>query len=205
MYSKILILFTFLFGFSTNAQMQYFDVKGNKITEQEYEKIRRKGDQLKVYNDSLQISKVIPTRSAAGEINSIEFITKLEKNLGIEINTKHPTIIEFYPGKDACNSTSTSVKDLASVQLYNETEANKVTTTNFINIYKDKEGIKTLDYLVWYKDPNQMVEKTFFVDHYPCSSFVILYNNKYRSYFGEFSTKELTKQLKEIVSSSNPK
>ncbi|MFV0149324.1 hypothetical protein OBJ96_02215 [Empedobacter falsenii] len=182
--------------------MQYFDVNGNQISEKAYNKIKRKNNQLKVFNDSLKIAKIIPTRTVYGDIDAKDFIHNLSKKLGIEINTDYPTVINYYPGKDPCNTTSASAEGLKNVQLHNEYSANKITTTNFINIYKNKEGIITFNDLIWYKDPNQIVEKTFFEYHYPCSSFVILHNNKYISYFGEYSYTYLLKNLRKIISPS---
>lgn len=203
MKSKILILTTFLISQISFSQMQYYDVKGNNVSEKTYNRLNTKNNQLKVFNDSLKIAKIIPTRTVHGNIDTKTFVHNLSEKLGIEINTDYPTIIEYYPGKDPCNTTSANAEDLKNMQLYSEYSANKITPTNFINIYKSKEGIITINDLIWYKDPNRIIEKTFFEYHYPCSSYVILHDDKYISYFGEFSNKDLLKNLRKIISPSN--
>ncbi|CAD7804769.1 hypothetical protein CHRY9390_01271 [Chryseobacterium aquaeductus] len=182
------------------SQKTYFDEDDKIISEKEFNARQIPFGKLKVCNDSLQECKIIPTRSEDGTIESDRFIIDLGKLLNTKLDTKKPTIITFHPGKDRCNSTGTATSE-SSYLWHKEKEelADKIKTSNFLYIYKDKTNVKTLKKLQWFKDPKNMIENTFFQYHYPCSSYVIIYNNKYRSYFGEFSKDKVVDDLKTII------
>lgn len=109
-------------------------------------------------------------------------------------------MIIYYPGKDPCNSKSSATAS-ARHEWYKDLmkNANKITPTNFLFVYKSKEGLKYTKKDTWYKDPKAMVEHMFFKYHYPCSSYVIIYKDKYYSYFGEFTKDGALYNLQEII------
>lgn len=118
----------------------------------------------------------------------------------LEIHNNKPTVIIYYPGKDLCNSSGTlTAQQQFSRMKLRERQANRIVKSNFLYLYKDKEGIKTIKKINWKKDPENIIENTFFNYHYPCSSYVILYKNKYRSYLGEFPPEYILTDLKEII------
>jgi len=114
----------------------------------------------------------------------------LSTTIGREIDPTKTITIIYYPGKDPCNSSGTATKNSRKI-WYRELERKlrKITDTEPIYIYKDKEGIdKYPDTMDWYKDPYQIIEKLFFKYHYPCSSFVVISKTgEFSSYFGEVS------------------
>ncbi len=59
--------------------------------------------------------------------------------------------------------------------------------TKVFYVYKENEGIKKYQGVKWIKDPERIIEQTFFKHHYPCGSFVVIgKNGDYQSYFGEY-------------------
>lgn len=197
---KFLILvlisqFTILF-----SQKTYFDEDDKIISEKGFNDRVISYPTLKVCNDSLQKCKIIPTRGEEGTIETDQLFSDLEKSLKIKIDTAKPTIITFHPGKDRCNSGGTSTAHSEFLWHKGKEElSNQVKQSNFFYIYKDKTNLKSIKKLHWYKDPKNIVENTFFQYHYPCSSYVIIYNNKYLSYFGEFSQDQVVNDLKTII------
>ncbi len=197
---KIIILlltfhFTILF-----SQRTYLDEDDKIITEKEYNSRQISFGKLKVCNDSLQKCKIISTRSEEGTIDSDRIITDLEKLLKIQLDVNKPTIISFHPGADKCNSTASSTAQ-SRFLWYKELEktANKIKSSNYLYIYKNKTNLKQSKKSQWFKDPKNMIENTFFQYHYPCSSYVVIYDNKYRSYFGEYSQDQVLQDLKTII------
>lgn len=182
------------------GQKTFRDENNQIITEEAYNNRILIQGQFKACNDSLQSCKIIINRSEEGNIETEKLLDDLEKLLKIELNKNQPTIVTFYPGKDKCNSTGTATA--TSQYLWHKEKENlsdKIKKSNYLYIYKDKKNIKTIKKLKWFKDPKNIVENTFFNYHYPCSSYVIIYNNKYRSYFGEFSQSQVYNDLKAIV------
>jgi len=193
----LLLISHFTIAFS---QKIYFDENDKIISEKEYNDRQIPFGKLKVCNDSLQKCKIIPTRSEDGAIESERFITDLAKLLKIKIDSQKPTVINFHPGKDRCNSTGTATSQ--NQYLWHKEEerlSNRIKQSNFLYIYKNETNLKTKKKLPWFKDPKNIIENTFFHYSYPCSSFVIIYNNKYRSYFGEFSKDQVVDDLKTII------
>lgn len=182
------------------SQKTYFDENNKIISEKEFNDRKITFEKLKVCNDSLQKCKIIPTRSEDGTIESERFITDLAKLLKIKIDSRKPTIINFHPGKDLCNSTGTSTAQSKFLWYKNlEKMSNKIKNSNFLYIYKNETNLTTIKKLPWFKDPKNIIENTFFQYHYPCSSYVIIYDNKYRSYFAESSNDQVVDDLKTII------
>lgn len=182
------------------SQKKYFDEDDKIISEKEFNDRQIPFGKLKVCNDSLQKCKIIPTRSEEGTIESDHILIDLKKILNIKIDVKQPTLITFYPGRDRCNA-HTAATPQSQFMWHKEKEEilNKIKKSNFIYIYKNKTNLKSIKKLQWYKDPKNIIENTFFQYSYPCSSYVIIYNNKYRSYFGEFSQDQVVDDLKKII------
>ena len=57
------------------------------------------------------------------------------------------------------------------------------------------EGIRT-----WYKDPENIFERLFFKQHYPCGSFVVISKKgKFISYFGEYPYTYIFEAAKKLI------
>ncbi|WP_263601604.1 hypothetical protein [Chryseobacterium sp. PET-29] len=160
---KIIILlltsnFTILF-----SQITYLDEDDKIITEKEYNSRQISFGKLKVCNDSLQKCKIISTRSEEGTIDSDRIITDLEKLLKIQLDVDKPTIISFYPGADECNLTGSATarsKFLWHKEL--EKLADKIKSSNYLYIYKNKTNLKQFKKSQWFKDPKKYNREYFF-------------------------------------------
>ena len=57
--------------------------------------------------------------------------------------------------------------------------------------------------MTWHKDPEAIIQKTFFKHHYPCGSFVIINpDGKYASYFGEYSQRDVWDVLRALMNTN---
>jgi hypothetical protein len=194
------LIIAFLVPVLTFSQTKYYDKNDKEITEAEFinKSLALGAMELKVFNDSLGIAKIVSPRYENGNLDSHKFLGLLNESLLLNLDVNKPTVIIYYPGKDPCNSngSATTMQDWYKDLMK---KSNKITPTNFLFIYKSKEGLKFTTKYTWYKDPKAMVEHKFFKYHYPCSSYVIIYNNKYYSYFGEFTKEGLLNNLEQIM------
>lgn len=197
---KLLALILIIQSLSVFGQKIFKDENDKIISEEIYNNRKLILGEFKACNDSLQICKIIINRSEEGSVESEKILTDLQNLLNIKLEKNQPTIITFHPGKDYCNSSGTSTA--TSQYLWHKEKEellDKIKKSNFLYVYKNNTNIKTIKKLKWFKDPKNIVENTFFRYHYPCSSYVIIYNNKYRSYFGEFSQTQVYNDLREII------
>lgn len=197
---KLFALILIIQSLSVFGQKIFKDENDKIISEEIYNNRKLIQGEFKACNDSLQICKIIINRSEEGSVESEKILTDLQNLLNIKLEKKQPTIITFHPGKDYCNSSGTSTA--TSQYLWHKEKEellDKIKKSNFLYVYKNNTNIKTIKKLKWFKDPKNIIENTFFRYHYPCSSYVIIYNNKYRSYFGEFSQTQVYNDLQEII------
>ncbi|MXS72971.1 hypothetical protein GSF70_17320 [Flavobacteriaceae bacterium W22] len=197
---KFFLVFIFIIQMSNVFGQRIFkDENDQIITEDVYNKTKTSRG-FKVCNDSLQMCKIVVNRSEEGVLENANLLDNLEKFLRIHLDKDKPTIIKFHPGKDLCNSGGIATPE-TSFRWHKESEEGlrKIKKSNVLYIYKNQENIKTIKKLEWYKDPKGIIESTFFKYHYPCGSYVIIYNNKYRSYFGEYSKDQIYKDLRKIL------
>lgn len=197
---KLLALILIIQSLSVFGQKIFKDENDKIISEEIYNNRKLIQGEFKACNDSLQICKIIINRSEEGSVESEKILTDLQNLLNIKLEKNQPTIITFHPGKDYCNSSGTSTA--TSQYLWHKEKEellDKIKKSNFLYVYKNNTNIKTIKKLKWFKDPKNIIENTFFRYHYPCSSYVIIYNNKYRSYFGEFSQTQVYNDLQEII------
>lgn len=196
----LLQIILILLSHSLFSQTIFFDENNNVISKEEFRNRKIKNEEFKVYNDSLKTAKIVSNRSEMGEIDSEKLINDLNKLLNLEINKDKPTIIIFYPGKDRCNSSGTTTDKILFLAFKErEEKVNKIRSSNFIYVYKNTKGIKAIKTIAWRKDPKNIIENTFFNYHYPCSSYAILYKNKYIDHLGEFSDEFILKDLNTIL------
>jgi len=195
-----ILIITILFPFSINAQTKYYDKNDIEISKDQFNNQQLGFGELKVFNDSLKIGKIIPNRSETGKLDGLKFYDLINSNLNLKLEQNKPLVIVYYPGIDPCNSSGTATPN-SKHQWYKEliTKSNKVTPTNFLFIYKTKNGLKYTKKDTWHKDPKGIIEKIFFKYHYPCSSYTIIFNNTFVSYFGEFSKDKVLEDLKLIA------
>lgn len=195
-----ILITTVLFPFFINAQIKYFDKDDTEISEIQFLNRQLKSGEFRVYNDSLTKGKIISVRNEIGTLNTVEFFNFINTNLQLDLDVNKPLVIVYYPGNDPCNSSGT-VTPSSQHYWYKELikKSNKITSTNFLFIYKSKDGLKYTKKDIWYQDPNGMIENKFFKYHYPCNSYTIIFKDTYISYFGEFSKENVLDDLKRIL------
>ena len=189
--------------FAQSDSTVYLDNNDNPITKDDFLKASQKAE-LVVKNDSLDIFKIISQRSVTGQISNFEEIFSAITTTYPELvlDKSKPLVIQFYPGKDTCNSTGSASRSF-SKKWYSDLEKNiyKIAETKPIYIYRKEDGLEKYDGIItWHKDPKNIIEKNFFKFHYPCSSYVIIMpNGKFISYYGEFSNESVWEDLKKIM------
>ena len=190
----LVTIVSFLF-FSCSSSKQsadetrYFDQNNNEISKRKFKRIRSTNEFLDIPGDSRNHKKLV-WREKRGKITNRRILESLlEEQTNRQIDSTKPLIIVYYPGKDACNSSSSATKQSRKI-WFGELEEGiqQIAQTKPIYIYKNKEGLKKyFDVLTWHKDPERTIERLFFENHYPCSSFVaISKEGEYIAYFGEF-------------------
>src|SRR5690606_2781751 len=202
---KQLFLFCcMLLQYTMNAQT-YYNVDNTEISQSAFQKLLLETNLYSVKKDSLKTYKLM-NRNQRGEFGSLgdseNLFKELNEKLNLKLDSSKPLIIYYYPGKDPCNSSGVGAKKKEQLKWDKELdrEVKKVADVNVLRIYKNKEGIITLEDHDWRKDPNGLIENLFFNYHYSCGSFVIINKDKYAAGFGEYSWKQVTENLKEILS-----
>lgn len=200
---KLLLLFVLILQNTVNAQT-YYDADNNKIDKTTFDKLLAGKEYYHVENDSLKAFKLMyrNNRGEKGSLGDSENLFKeLNKKLNLKLDFSKPLVIYYYPGKDPCNSSGVGAKRRDQLKWDKELdkEVKKVADVNVLRIYKNKEGIKTLEDHDWRKDPNGLIENLFFNYHYGCGSFVIIHKQKYSAGLGEYGWKDVTGVLKEIL------
>jgi hypothetical protein len=193
---KILLIIIFgvlIYSCSTskigNNKTKYFDENNVEISKSKFNRIRSTNKLLDIHGDSTNHKK-LTLREKRGKITNRALLELLlEKELNQELDSTKPLVIVYYPGKDPCNSSGSATKESRRIwfgQL--EDGINQVAQTKPIYIYKNNDGLEKYDgVLTWHKDPEGVVERSFFEYHYPCKSFVVISKDgNYISYFGEF-------------------
>lgn len=191
---------------SFGQEIHFYDVNGNRITKEQFEK-QRNG---RVVPLSFQKGKNIETRlfprSKSGYISQEirnNIMTNLQNVTGKKLGQSEMTIINYHHGKDACNSSGSmpNVWDLKSAIAKYRRQIKRIGQTSQYNLYASKEGIKDSYGLIErYPDLNLLVEKTFFQYKYPCGSFVIIKpDGKYLAYFGHYSWNQVIQQAKKLL------
>lgn len=184
-----------------NAQKPklYLGTELQKISETQYNKIEKESHLLLSYqSDSLEVF-VKMRREITGMLSKKDL-----KNvrLGYEISTSkkidalQTIVIQYYPGKDPCNSSGNSSfvekKHKSSKKQINKTphHTSYFVYKNTTGLHQSKKGVD------WYLDHNQTIENLFFPLHFNCGSFVIIKpSGAYYSYKSEYSNTTLFKVL----------
>ena len=170
-------------------KIKYFDEENIEISKKQYNHKLNSKNYLEIPGDSIHCIKLI-ARAQSGQIENIALLYHtLEVELKQKLDYTKPLIIIYYPGKDACNSNGSQNIEYFE-KWYEELESGvfQITQTKPIYNYKKDDAIEKYGkHMVWYKDPLNIIEKTFFKYSYPCNSFVVIsQQGQFESYFGEF-------------------
>ncbi len=177
-----------------SENIKYFDTKNRPITEKKFKERRATNQVLDIVGDSTNHRKLIEREENGQFADYAKLVSALEKASGRKIDTEKPLVIIYYPGKDKCNETISLSK---STSYYRSLQ--KQSDAHIIFVYKDFDSSTGNIPDKWIKDPEALVEKSFFKYHYPCLSFVaISKTGKYSSYFGEFPPAFIEKAVKAV-------
>lgn len=195
-----IIYFILLFATKSAAQNTqiYLDDNLNKISKKEFEKPLRKNEYATNFKLDTAEVNIRVNRFSSGKLSVEEF--KLIKDLlseqsQITISEKDVVIINYYPGKDECNSTGNLELVKKKYQDYISKIAEKKNIKQFF-IYKDPKGTENYGDLKWMLDPKGLIESKFFNIHYPCGSNVVIKNDgTYNSNRGEYDISKILVNL----------
>jgi hypothetical protein len=179
----------------------FFDINGNIITEKEYKKIKDNPLEyfkIKAVSDTAKIFTV-EKRELKGRLSNDSFnrlVLYLNTISESNVDSSKTIIINYYPGFDKCNQTSGKdyVNNLHK-NFLKEINSNKNIEQYFI--CKSFEGIEFYDQSIKrYIDKERYIELTFFPNHYPCGSYLIVYpDKKYYIYKGEYYILEILNKI----------
>ncbi|MEP7197913.1 MAG: hypothetical protein ABI851_15450 [Saprospiraceae bacterium] len=197
----ILLYISFFSAMGQTNKLRYFDQNNKEISKSKFNEILEKNIYLDAPGDTLNSLKLIYRENHGNLTNKSIFISKLEQNSNRIIDTLKPIVIIYYPGPDPCNQSGSADSRWIS-EWYGELESKlyKIDQIKPFYVYKDSAGLdKYRGILKWFKDPEGMVERIFFKNHYPCESFVVISKSgEYISYFGEFPKEFVWKILKTL-------
>ena len=188
---KYILLFslTVLICACNSTKTKYFDENGVEVSKEEFKSEVHSYEKFEIPGDSIHHKKLM-TRAQNGYIDNREVLELLlEKATNRELDSDKPIVVMYYPGKDKCNSSGTATKKTLKIWHKDIEKGIKVIVdVTPVYIYKDAEGLGKYDGVVdWYKDPEGIIETTFFKHHYPCGSFVVISKDgEYVSGFGEY-------------------
>ncbi len=200
----ILLLFSTV---SVGQEIHFFDVQGNRITKEQFEKQRDIEVNLGL---SFQKGKITETRlvprfqtGIIKEETRNTILLNLQEEIGQVVSKTELLIITYHQGKDRCNSSggSTYLWEMKKTISQRRRQIKILGLTSEYYLYASPEGIRSFYSLMdWQPDKGLLVEKTFFKYKYPCKSFVLIKpNGEYYAYFGEFSRDHMINQAKAML------
>ena len=196
-----LVLLSYINNYSQNKQIIYSNDDLNIISEEEYKanSLKKYFYEYKTENDSI-ILFTKASKIKEGNISIVEYAKIKDYLISItnsKISSSKTIIINYHPGKDKCNSEKGNTTLWSLYSKYKRKISKNKNIAQFF-IYKNFEGIEKYPTKIkWYKDVNQLVEKTFFKFHYPCGSYIIIKpNGSYYSVRGEYKITDILEKIK---------
>ncbi len=193
------------FSFSQKKDY-YYNEFGAEITKKEYKKRgRSRTDFLFLsYDIDTAYVNIIEKRKVIGRVHP-DTLATIKRNIEVSIGEALPPhsylIINYYPGMDRCNASGSKSFVLSKYKSFAKRIGKDENTLQFF-VYKDKKGLDILyDELTWIPDENNTLQNNFFVNHYPCGSFVVIKEDGlFILYKGEYATSQIFEHLKELKS-----
>lgn len=188
--------------YSQSKVKKYYNSNFDSISEKEFNNFLLKDNYVYIsFELEDQSAFVLYQSKKRGKltVEELEILNRSLINKG-QINN-NVTIIIFYPGKDYCNG----MERISTWNIFDRDYLKKVNKINSINnfwIYKSDENLKYYhpQKVNWKKDDDQIIEKLFFIMHYPCfSSAVIDKEGNYILNLGEFGKQHIWDDVKELT------
>lgn len=190
-----------LFTIKSGAQKStiYLDDSLNVISKLEFKKPLKQYESItSIVFDSVK-AKVKFNKTYEGKLSDEEhkhLKEELISGSNIAILNDDIIVINYYPGKDKCNSSGNRDFVKNRYQDYNS-QISKLKYVKQFFVYKELKGIENYGNLNWLADPNKLIESTFFKIHYPCGSYVIINKDgTYFSYRGEYNLSSILLAIK---------
>lgn len=190
-------------SFYTKAQsLRYFGSDNNEISKEKFDETLETGKFLRMPGDSINHTKLILREEKGKLADYAAFKKAIESQTRKKLSEISPTVFIYYPGKDPCN-TSGAATPTSKRAWHEELQKGvwKLCETKPLYITKNINDMDSTgsSVLPWINDPEHIVEKTFFKQHYPCGSFVVIApNGDYLSHFGEYAKDSVWKAVKQI-------
>ena len=189
----ILFLLVFSFHLSYSQKKKYYlDQYSKQITKREFnnfDNIPYEYIRIAYENDTAKVNK-IEIREVKGKLDKnthnaiIQFLARKDAKV---VDDSKTIIINYYPGRDQCNSTG---NPYYVIDLYKNflAEIKFDRNVNQYFFYNSSDGLDFFQgYFNWLEDDDKLFEKQFFPLHYPWGSYVIIYpNGDYYVYKGEY-------------------
>ncbi|MFN0033718.1 MAG: hypothetical protein ACKVUS_01540 [Saprospiraceae bacterium] len=191
--------------FSQGKKAYYYDQNFTPLSEKDFWKDKDISKRLHLSYD-VDTAKIFVkvTREQRGRIH-VDSLKLLKRDLEISTNypidSTHLIVIDYYPGKDPCNSGGT--QDRTAIKNDHKSYLSKLHSLAPISqfyIYCLKEGLERYKGIYnWKPDLNNRIENTFFQLHYPCGSLVVIRpDGLFVTWYGEYSNQQVWDYVKEL-------
>lgn len=175
-------------------QMIYANDDLEIITKKEFDKIKKEDGYLKLkFTADTVLVNVNVKRVKKGKI-SISLLDSIKSNLSSDseyFNKNDIVVINYYPGKDNCNTTGNKNSAKLNFNFYFKRIKKQKNVKQFF-VYKSIEGTESYGDLDWLNDKEGFIENIFFPIHYPCGSFVLIDSKgNYYCYRSEYNFEEI--------------
>jgi len=193
----VIIIVIIFFGCSAKKELKYFDENKNQINKIEFDEKLKTTNFIGVTGDSSNFQKLV-YRSKGGYINDKETLIALfEKQTQQAIDRNEPVIIFYHHKKPSLNSQKWMLEFYPDL----ENGIAQICNSKPVYLYRDKkESKKKIGNMIWYNDPQKIVERLFINNNETYYNFVILSKSDlYICVLGEFSREMVFSATKKIL------
>ncbi len=195
----LIVVFTIQNVFA--QKQRYFDENNKEISKRKYQRKKSESKYVEIQRDTSNIRKVV-LRIKEGKLeNKQQVFNLLEKEIGASFNYSKPIVIIYYSAKDFCSYIGSSSLYL-SEEWYQNFEGGLMKNAQVkpYYFYKEVIGLEEKNkFIKWNNDPEDILEKTFFLENKKCAGFVIIAKTgDYISYFDEYLPEDVWRFAKKI-------
>ena len=196
----LIIIISIFYSTIFNAQNKiiYLDDDLNEIKAKAYAKSNDNNYFLEI-EDNDTLFKIKIKHFKAGKLSKTEHLNlkeELSKLSGQTISDKSKIIINYYHGKDKCNSSGNPKLAGERFISFSEKVNNKRNTVQLFMYKSSEDLLKYGQKINWVEDKNKKVSELFFPLDYPCGSAVIIYRSgRYKSFRGEYDLNRILEKI----------